>query len=287
MSFRRTVIPVAGLGTRFLPATKTQAKEMLPIVDRPLIQYAVEESVAAGCRHIVLVSSPSKGSIVDHFRPDRELERMLERSNKADLAEEVRRAGESAHVESVLQEEPRGVGHAILQARDRVGDRAFGVMFPDDFIVAATSVMEQLREVHAEHGGIVVAVERVPREQVHRYGVIAGEAVADGLMKVSDLVEKPTAAEAPSDLAIVGRYIFPPEIFALIESTTPGAGGEIQITDAMRAALETIPCHAVVFEGRRYDCGSKLGYLQATVDVAREHPQLGRPFRAWLAETSG
>lgn len=282
MSFRRTVIPVAGLGTRFLPATKAQAKEMLPIVDRPLIQYAVEESVAAGCRHIVLVSSPSKGSIVDHFRPDRELEQLLLHDNKADLAQEVRNAGEIAHVESVLQREPLGVGHAILQAREAVGDRAFGVMFPDDFILAQVPVMEQLREVYVEHGGIVVAVERVPAEQVHRYGVIAGEQVEERLFRVGDLVEKPSAAEAPSDLAIVGRYVFPPEIFALIEGTQPGAGGEIQITDAMRAALGEIPCHAVVFEGRRYDCGNKLGYLQATVDVALAHDRLGRPFRSWL-----
>jgi UTP--glucose-1-phosphate uridylyltransferase len=274
---------VAGLGTRFLPATKAQAKEMLPIVDRPLIQYAVEESVAAGCRHIVLISSPSKGSIVDHFRPDRELEQLLLRSNKADLAQEVRNAGESAHVESVLQTEPLGVGHAILQAREAVGDRAFGVMFPDDFILSTVPVMEQLREVHEEHGGIVVAVERVPPEQVHRYGVIAGEQVEEGLVRVTDLVEKPSSEEAPSDLAIVGRYILPPEIFELIEGTAPGAGGEIQITDAMRAALERMPCHAVVFQGTRYDCGSKLGYLQATVDVALAHPRLGRPFRAWLA----
>jgi UTP--glucose-1-phosphate uridylyltransferase len=256
---------------------------MLPIVDRPLIQYAVEESVAAGCRHIVLVSSPSKGSIVEHFRPDRELEQLLLRGNKADLAQEVRNAGESAHVESVLQMEPLGVGHAILQARESVGDRSFGVMFPDDFILSTVPVMEQLRQVHEEHGGIVVAVERVPSEQVHRYGVIAGEIVEDGLVRVTDLVEKPSAEEAPSDLAIVGRYVLPPEIFGCIEATTPGAGGEIQITDAMRAALEEMPCHAVVFEGKRYDCGSKLGYLQATVDVALAHPRLGRPFGEWLA----
>jgi UTP--glucose-1-phosphate uridylyltransferase len=259
---------------------------MLPIVDRPLIQYAVEESVAAGCRYVVLVSSPSKGAILEHFKPDRELERLLERDGKADLAAEVRQAGETAHVEAVMQLEPLGVGHAILQARERVGDRAFGVMFPDDFILADVPVMEQLRRVHDEHGGIVVAVERVPHEHVHRYGVVAGDEVADGLVRVTDLVEKPSPEEAPTDLAIVGRYVFDPAIFDLIESTKPGAGGEIQITDAMRAALATMPCHAVEFEGRRYDCGSKLGYLQATVDVARQNDRMGESFQAWLTATA-
>lgn len=284
MSFRTVVIPVAGLGTRFLPVTKAVAKELVPLVDRPLVQYAVEEAVAAGAERAVFVASPGKEGILDLFRPDAELERTLAGRGKDDLLAVVRDLTSLVRVESVIQAEPLGVGHAILQAREAVGDEPFGVLFPDDFIQAEVPVLEQLRRVYEERGGIVVAVERVPLDQVHRYGVIRGDEIADGVYRVDDLVEKPEAAAAPSDMAIVGRYVFPGEIFALLERTRPGVGGEVQITDAMREALGSLPCHAVLFDGRRYDCGSRVGYLRATLAVAARDPELAEVLRAFLRE---
>lgn len=278
MSFTKTVIPVAGLGTRFLPATKAQPKEMLTIIDRPLIQYAVEEAVAAGSDQIVLVSAPGKESIIDHFRPAPELEALLAERGKTDALRLVHAAGHLARVEAVMQDAPLGVGHAILQARATVGDEPFGVMFPDDVIIAQVPVMEQLRRVHARLGGIVVAVERVPHEHVDRYGVISGEPIEDGVYRVADMVEKPPVDEAPTDLAIVGRYVLPGEIFSILAQTKAGIGGEIQITDAMRTAIGSQPCHAVIFEGERHDCGSKLGFLQATIALSRRHPELASAF---------
>lgn len=280
---RKTVMPVAGLGTRFLPATKAQPKEMLTVVDRPLIQYAVEEAVAAGSDEVILVSAPSKGVILDHFRVDAALEESLAAAGKEALLEIVREVGRIATVHAVMQGEPLGVGHAILQAKDAVGDEVFGVAFPDDLILAEVPVLEQLLRVQEQHGGIVVAVERVPAERVDRYGVIDGENVGGGVYRVNRLVEKPPIDQAPSNLAIVGRYVFAPAIFAAIERTAAGAGGEIQITDAMQGALETMPCHAVVFEGNRYDCGSRLGFVQATIAVARLDPDLAAPLAEFLA----
>lgn len=283
MSFHKTVIPVAGRGTRFLPATKAQPKEMITLVDRPLIQYAVEEAVAAGVDDIVFVSAPDKDSIAAHFRPDPELEKHLEAKGKDELRQTVRSAASLASVHTVMQREARGVGHAILQAKEAVGTEPFGVMFPDDFIVADTPVMEQLRTAHERFGGIILAVQEVPADEVFRYGVIRGERVDAGLYRVDDMVEKPAVDEAPSNLAIVGRYVLPGEIFGILESTDPGVGGEIQLTDAMHAALRQHPCHAVVFEGDRYDCGNKLGFAQATVAVALRHPELGEGFRDYLS----
>ena len=281
---RKTVMPVAGLGTRFLPATKAQPKEMLTVVDRPLIQYAVEEAVAAGSDEVILVSAPSKGSILDHFREDQKLETTLAAGGKEALAEVVRSVGRLARVHAVMQGDPLGVGHAILQAKAAVGTDVFGVAFPDDLILADVPVLEQLRRVQAEHGGIVMAVEAVPEALVDRYGVIDGDHVADGVYRVNRMVEKPPVGQAPSTLAIVGRYVFAPAIFESIERTGAGAGGEIQITDAMQAALATMPCHAVVFEGARYDCGSRLGFVQATIAVARRDPDLARSLAEFLAE---
>ena len=284
MILRKTVMPVAGLGTRFLPATKAQPKEMLALVDRPLIQYTVEEAVAAGSEQIILVSSPRKESILEHFAVDAELEAMLERRGKTALLELVRSVGRLAEVSAVMQGEPLGVGHAILQAKDAVGDAVFGVAFADDLIEAEVPPLEQLRRVHAERGGIVLAVERVPADRVDQYGVIAGEQLGERVFRVERLVEKPPVGEAPSNLAIVGRYVFVPEIFAAIEATKPGVGGEIQITDAIALALRDTPCHAVEFEGRRYDCGSKLGFVQATIAVARRDPEIAGPLAEFLAE---
>ncbi len=281
---RKTVMPVAGLGTRFLPATKAQPKEMLTVVDRPLIQYAVEEAVAAGSDEVILVSAPTKTSILEHFSPDTGLEETLAAAGKEELRDIVRAVGEMANVHAVMQGEPLGVGHAILQAREAVGDEVFGVVFPDDLILGDVPVLEQLRRVHAEHGGMVIAVEQVPEDQVDRYGVIDGEAIADRVHRVDRLVEKPPLDEAPSALAIVGRYVFAPEIFDWIDRTPAGVGGEIQITDAMQAALGSMPCHAVIFEGERYDCGSRLGFVEATIAVARRDPSLAARLAEFLAD---
>lgn len=258
----------------------------MPLVDRPLIQYAVEEAVAAGSERIVLVSAPGKESILRHFRRDAELESFLERAGRTRSLAMVRHAGTLATVDAVMQPEPLGVGHAILQASPLVGEGPFGVMFPDDFIVAQVPVLEQLRRVHEQYGGIVIAVERVPHDEIERYGVIDGEQVDGNVVRVSDLVEKPARDRAPSDLAIVGRYILPGEIFRILADTPAGVGGEIQITDAIRAALTGLPCHAVVFEGQRFDCGSKLGFLQATIEVARRHEDLGAEFSRYLERVS-
>lgn len=258
----------------------------MPLVDRPLIQYAVEEAVAAGSERIVLVSAPGKESILRHFRRDAELESFLERAGRTRSLAMVRHAGTLATVDAVMQPEPLGVGHAILQASPLVGEEPFGVMFPDDFIVAQVPVLEQLRRVHEQYGGIVIAVERVPHDEIERYGVIDGEQVDGNVVRVSDLVEKPARDRAPSDLAIVGRYILPGEIFRILADTPAGVGGEIQITDAIRTALTGLPCHAVVFEGQRFDCGSKLGFLQATIEVARRHEDLGAEFSRYLEQVS-
>lgn len=275
MSFRTVILPVAGLGTRFLPVTKAVAKELIPLVDRPLIQYAVQEAAESGAGRVVFVTAPGKEGILELFHSDPELEATLRRRGKDALLETVRELTSLAEAEAVMQSEPLGVGHAILQARDVIGDEeSVGVMFPDDFIQAQVPVMEQLRRVQAERGGIVFAVERVPRTQVSRYGVIAGEPAGGRTYRVDDLVEKPPVDEAPSDLGVVGRYVFPVEIFSILEDTAAGVGGEIQITDAIRTALADFPCHAVEFEGARYDCGSRGGYLQATLAVAARDPEL-------------
>ena len=284
MSFRTTVIPVAGLGTRFLPATKATPKEMLPVFDRPLLQYAVEESVAAGGSRVVLITAPGKTSVLKHFAADPGLEATLRERGKTAMLQVVQSVTSLAQVEAVEQRTPRGVGHAILQARETVGDEYFGVMFPDDFLLAKVPVLEQLRRVHAQHGGVVLAVERVPHEHVERYGVISGERVAANVYRVNDMVEKPSIDEAPTDLAIVGRYVLPLKIFRILGETSTGVGGEVQLTDALRSALGEEPCHAVEFEGLRYDCGSRFGLLQATVEVARRHPEVGGRFRRYLSE---
>jgi UTP--glucose-1-phosphate uridylyltransferase len=282
MNLRKVLIPAAGRGTRFLPATKATPKEMMPIIDRPLLQYSVEEAVAAGMDHLVLVTAAGKESMERHFEAAADLENALEAAGKLDYLAEVRKLSELVSVSSVIQEEQKGVGHAVLQARDLVGDEPFGVMFPDDFILAETPVLQQLRGVFDEHGGIVLAVQKVPRERISSYGVIAGEQVGEGVYRVSDLVEKPKMGEEPSDLAIVGRYILDPRIFEILASTDAGVGGEIQLTDALCKGLLDIPCHAVEFEGDRFDCGSKLGFLEATVAVAMRDPNLGPQLAEWL-----
>lgn len=281
---RYAVFPVAGKGTRFLPATKASPKEMLPIVDKPLIQYAVEEAIAAGANNLVFITGRHKRAIEDHFDVDPELELLLESKNKMALLEMVRNTVPS-HVNCIYvrQGEPLGLGHAVLCARPVVGERPFFVHLADDLIDAPEACLGQMANIFAEHGGSVLGVEEVPPDQTGQYGIIDGEREETGLYRLRGIVEKPSPDEAPSNLAVVGRYVLTPRIFDLLEETQAGAGGEIQLTDAIARLLEDEPVYGYAFEGRRFDCGSKLGYLEATVHYGLKHPELGDAFRERLA----
>lgn len=279
---RKAVFPAAGLGTRFLPATKASPKEMLPLVDKPLIQYVVEEAVASGVESVIVVTGRGKAAIEDHFDVSFELEKLLEERGKPDELRAMRAISEMARVSYVRQQEALGLGHAVLQARDLVGDEPFAVMLSDDIIDSQTPALKQLLNVYEKYNAPVVAVFEVPGEAISRFGVIDGEEVEPGVFKIKDMVEKPAFADAPSDLAIIGRYVLTPDIFDEIEKTTPGAIGEIQITDAMRSLLKKRPFYAVRFEGTRYDAGDKLGFLIATVQYALKHEELAPEFREYL-----
>jgi UTP--glucose-1-phosphate uridylyltransferase len=279
---RKAVFPAAGLGTRFLPATKSSPKEMLSLVDKPLIQYVVEEAVASGIESIVIVTGRGKATIEDHFDVSFELEKVLEERGKTDLLREARAISEIARISYVRQSEALGLGHAVLQAKDNVGNEPFAVLLSDDIIDSKTPALKQLMDVYEKYDAPVVAVFEVEGEAISRFGVIDGEEVEPGVYKIRDMVEKPPAAEAPSNLAIIGRYILTPDIFEEIETTRPGAIGEIQITDAMRALLKKRPFYAVRFEGKRYDAGDKLGFLIATVEFALKHDDLAADFRTYL-----
>src|SRR5512136_1992473 len=281
---RKAVFPAAGLGTRFLPATKAQPKEMLPLVDKPIIQYVVEEAVAAGLTNIIIVTGRGKNAIEDHFDVSYELERMLEERGKTDLLEEVRAITRLITVCYVRQGESIGLGHAVLMARDLVGDEPFAVMLGDDIIDSAVPCMKQMMNVFESYDGPVIAVQKVPKEEISAYGVIDGTPEGDTgrVYRIRDLVEKPKAAEAPSDLAIIGRYLLTPEIFAELERTPRGAGGEIQLTDGLRQLCRSRPLFGYQFEGVRHDAGNKLGFLKATVEFALKREDLGGPFRDYL-----
>jgi len=279
---RKAVFPAAGLGTRFLPATKASPKEMLPLVDKPLIQYVVEEAVASGIESVIIVTGRGKASIEDHFDVSFELEKLLQERGKQEELKAMRAISEMARVSYVRQREALGLGHAVLQARDLVGDEPFAVMLSDDIIDSETPALRQLLDVYEKYDSPVVAVFEVEGEAISRFGVIAGEEVEEGVYKIKDMVEKPAQSEAPSNLAIIGRYILTPDIFDEIEKTTPGAIGEIQITDAMRSLLKKRPFYAVRFKGTRYDAGDKLGFLIATVEFALKHEDLAPEFREYL-----
>ena len=279
---RKAVFPAAGLGTRFLPATKAQPKEMLPLVDKPIIQYAVEEAVASGIESIIIVTGRGKTAIENHFDVAYELEQLLEHRRKLDLLKEVRSISDMIDVSYVRQKEPLGLGHAILMARDMVGDEPFAVFLGDDIIHSEVPVMRQMIEVYQEHRCPIVAVERVSRSRTSDYGIVAARPAGDHLYQVTDLVEKPSPEEAPSDLAIIGRYILTPDIFAHLEKTAAGRGGEIQLTDGLRSLLRRRKIYAYRFTGQRYDTGDKLGFLKATVEFALRRPDLGAPFRDYL-----
>jgi UTP--glucose-1-phosphate uridylyltransferase len=281
---RKAVFPAAGLGTRFLPATKAQPKEMLPLVDKPIIQYVVEEAVAAGLTNIIIVTGRGKNAIEDHFDVSYELEKLLEERGKTDLLDEVRAISGMINVAYVRQKETLGLGHAVLVARDLVGDEPFAVMLGDDIIDSAVPCMRQMTDVFERYGGPVIAVHQVPRQEISAYGVIDGVPEGDSgrVYRIRDMVEKPKVDEAPSDLAIIGRYILTPDIFTALEQTPRDAGGEIQLTNGLRALQERRALYGYRFEGVRHDAGNKLGFLKATVEFALKREDLGGPFRAYL-----
>ena len=283
MHVRKAVFPAAGLGTRFLPATKAQPKEMLPLVDKPAIQYVVEESVASGLDQIIIVTGRSKRSVEDHFDTAFELEHYLKERGKSEDLAQIQAISKLAEFSYVRQQEPLGLGHAILVARALVGDEPFGVFLGDDIIGGApTPCMKQLLDVFDKYNGPVIAVERVPRERIHQYGVIAGRHLAGNVWEISDLVEKPKAEDAPSDLAIIGRYVLTPDLFPILAATAADRRGEIQLTDGLRTLRTQRPMYAVEFEGKRYDTGDKLGFLKATVEFALARPDLAGAFREYL-----
>lgn len=284
---RKAVFPAAGLGTRFLPATKAQPKEMLPLVDKPLIQYGVEEAIHSGIQNMIIVTGRGKTAIEDHFDVSFELEHLLESRSKKDLLSVVRNVSDMINVAYVRQKEALGLGHAVLRAQELVGEEPFAVVLSDDVIDAEIPCLRQLLDIHDFFAAPVLAVMEVPRENLSSYGVVDAEPVAhngskDRLFRIRDMVEKPKPADAPSNLAIIGRYVLTPEIFDCISHVEPGSGGEIQLTDGLKNLLRSRPVYAYRFEGVRYDAGDKLGFLRATVEFALQRRDLGEPFRQYL-----
>jgi UTP--glucose-1-phosphate uridylyltransferase len=287
MKIRKAVFPAAGLGTRFLPATKSQPKEMLPLVDKPVIQYVVEEAMASGMETLIIVTGRGKNAIEDHFDVSYELEKILEGRGKIELLEQVRAISKMVSICYVRQKEALGLGHAILVAQPLVGNEPFAVLLGDDIISADVPCTLQMVEVYEKYQSSVLATQVVEGPEISRYGVIRGEPIADGsrdprVYNVEDLIEKPAYLEAPSNLAIIGRYILTPEIFNVLESTPPDQSGEIQLTNGLKRLLEQQPVHAYRFEGKRYDAGDKLGFLKATVEFALKREDLGEEFRSYL-----
>jgi UTP--glucose-1-phosphate uridylyltransferase len=283
---RKAVFPAAGLGTRFLPATKAQPKEMLPLVDKPIIQYGVEEAMAAGCDQIIMVTGRGKSAIEDHFDVSYELETMLAARGKTDLLEIVRNISDMIHIAYVRQKEALGLGHAVLTAKELVGDEPFAVILADDIIDAEVPCLKQMTEVYNETGCSVLATQVVEGRAISAYGVLDAKPVpgrySGRLFEVNDLVEKPKFEEAPSNLAIIGRYILTPAIFGMLEKIEPGSGGELQLTDGLRRLLKQERIYGFTFEGKRHDAGDKLGFLKATVEFALKRKDLGKDFREYL-----
>ena len=287
LKVRKVVFPAAGLGTRFLPATKASPKEMLPIVDKPIIQYGVEEALQSGIQNIIIVTGRGKTAIEDHFDVSFELEDLLEKRGKKDLLAIVRGISDMIDVAYIRQKEALGLGHAVLRAKELVGGEPFAVVLADDVIDAETPCLKQLLDVYNFFNAPVLAVMEVSPENISSYGAIAAEPVrhngtTDQVYRIRDLVEKPKAGEAPSNLAIIGRYVLTPEIFDSLASINPGSGGEIQLTDALRHLLRSRPIYACKFQGTRYDAGDRLGFLKATVEYALRRKDLGGPFREYL-----
>ena len=278
----KAVFPAAGLGTRFLPATKASPKEMLPLVDKPLIQYGVEEAVNSGIESILIITGRDKTAIENHFDISFELEHILQSKGKTEMFDQVRAISEIAKISYTRQREALGLGHAIYQAKDFAGNDPFAALLADDVIDAETPALKQMIDVFEKYDAPVIATMQVEGEAISRFGVIDAEEIEPNVFKIRDMVEKPALADAPSDLAIIGRYIFTPDIFEAIEKTEPGAGGEIQITDAMRLLLKERPFYAVKLDGVRHDAGDKLGFLIATVEFALKRDDLGEEFRSYL-----
>ncbi len=285
---RKVVIPAAGLGTRFLPATKAQPKEMLPIVDKPSIQYIIEEAVASGIEDVLIITGRNKRAIEDHFDVSFELEETLRRKHQDELLQLVHHISELADMHYIRQKEPLGLGHAVYCARKFIGDEPFAVMLGDDLVYSDVPVLKQMVDVYEEYGGTIVGVQQVPLEATHRYGICDVEPAASGsegarVYRIRELIEKPKPEHAPpSRLAIMGRYIVEPQVFEILERTAPGAGSEIQLTDALRELARTRDMYAYVFEGRRYDVGDKLGFLEATVEYALRNKELACSFGRYL-----
>jgi UTP--glucose-1-phosphate uridylyltransferase len=282
MKVKKAVIPAAGFGTRFLPATKVVPKELLPIVDKPTIQYIMEEVAAAGIEEVILITGREKGSIEDHFDTSTELENHLKKKGKEDLLRMVREISEMVTLVSVRQKEPLGLGHAILCAKRTVGEEPFAVLLGDDLIDAKIPCIKQMIDVYQEMDGALIAIQKVPRSETHLYGIIKGKRVKERVYRIEEMVEKPKQGRAPSNLAIIGRYILPPQIFGILEKVSPDVKGEIQLTDGLRELSQRLPVFGYEFFGDRYDAGDKLGYLQANISFGLKHPELGPKLKHYL-----
>ncbi|MEW6276170.1 MAG: UTP--glucose-1-phosphate uridylyltransferase GalU [Bacillota bacterium] len=287
MQVTKAIIPAAGMGVRFLPATKAQPKEMIPIIDTPAIQYIVQEALDSGIEDILIITGRGKHAIEDHFDKSPFLEEFLADKGKKDLLALVREIGSLAQIHYLRQKEPLGLGHAVLCARQFVGNEPFAVLLGDDIVRSKRPCLRQLMDLYGELPGTILAVAEVPPEDVSKYGILDAEPLRDGVYRVKNLVEKPPAGEAPSRLAVIGRYLISPRIFPILAETPPGAGGEIQLTDALQALCREEPVYGLIFKGRRYDVGDKLGYLKATVEFALDRPDLGAEFAAYLKELAG
>jgi len=287
MKITKAIIPAAGLGTRFLPTTKAQPKEMLSIVDKPTIQYIIEEAVAAGIHDIIIVTGRNKRSIEDHFDRSIELELELEKNGKTEMLEMVRQISEMANIHYIRQKEPRGLGHAILAAKHFIGNEPFAVLLGDDIVAAKQPCIGQMIDVYNEYKTSVLGVQRVDHEVVNKYGIVDCKHVDERVYKVKDLVEKPKVEDAPSDIAILGRYIITPTVFEYLETQDAGTGGEIQLTDALRRLSQNEAMYAYDFKGHRYDVGTKIGFLQANIEFALRNPELQDEMKLYLKELNG
>ncbi len=282
MKIKKAVIPAAGLGTRFLPATKAIPKEMLPIVDKPTIQYIVEEVIASGIEDVLIITGRNKGSIEEHFDRAVELEDNLEKTNKEELLEEVRKISKMINIHTVRQKNPLGLGHAVYCAKSFVGNEPFAVLLGDDIVDSKKPCLKQMMEMYEEYKSTILGVQPVAWENVNKYGIVSGDKISNSMYSVKDLVEKPSMDNAPTNIAILGRYIITPTIFEILENTGRGVGGEIQLTDALKDLCNIEDVFAYIFEGRRYDVGSKIGFLEATVDFALKRDGLKDDFRKYL-----
>jgi len=286
MEVKKAIIPAAGLGTRFLPATKAQPKEMLPIVDKPTLQYIIEEAVASGIEEILIITGRNKKSIEDHFDKSIELELELKNKGKFNLLEEVRKISDMVNIHYIRQKEPKGLGHAIYCAKSFIGNEPFAVLLGDDIVYTDKPCLKQMIEVYNQYKTSILGVQEVPEEDVCKYGIVDGKYIEDRVYKVKGLVEKPAVEDAPSKVAILGRYIINPAIFEILKNTQPGKGGEIQLTDALKELAKVEAMYAYNFEGRRYDVGDKLGFLEATIEFALRRPDLREDFLKYLIKTT-